>query len=50
MRRSGLRATLFTKEIRATHLPQLPVIIIVALTIFWLFSVKFSKRYRSAEQ
>lgn len=47
MRRSGLRATLFTKEIRATHLPQVPVLIIVVLTIFWLFRVRYSSAYKS---
>jgi uncharacterized membrane protein len=49
MRRSGLRATLFTKEIRATHLPQLPVLIIVVLTIFWLIRVRFPNAYRKVE-
>lgn len=47
MRRSGLRATLFTREIRATHLPQVPVLIIVVLTIFWLFRVRYSSSYKS---
>jgi len=50
MRRSGLRATLFTKEIRATHLPQVPVIIIVVLTIFWLIRVRFPNARRKLEQ
>ena len=50
MRRSGLRATLFTKEIRATHLPQVPVIIIVVLTIFWLIRVRFPNAHRKLEQ
>jgi len=49
MRRSGLRATLFTKEIRATHLPQLPVLLIVVLTIFWLIRVRFPNAYRKVE-
>ena len=47
MRKSGLRATIFTKEIRATHLPQVPVIIIVVLTIFWLIRVRYSAAYRT---
>ncbi|HEV7485552.1 MAG TPA: DUF2306 domain-containing protein [Thermoanaerobaculia bacterium] len=47
MRRSGLRATLFTKEIRATHLPQVPVIIIVVLTIFWLIRVRYASAYKT---
>jgi uncharacterized membrane protein len=48
MRRSGLRARLFTPEIRATHLPQLPVLLIVALTVFWLFRVRFGSKYKTA--
>jgi hypothetical protein len=47
MKKFGLRATLFTKEIRATHLPEVPVIIIVVLTLFWLFRVKFSNAYKT---
>ncbi len=46
MRRSGLRATLFTHEIRATHLPEIPVWIVVVLTIFWLFRVRFASAYK----
>jgi uncharacterized membrane protein len=49
LRKTGLRATIFTKEIRATHLPQLPVLIIVVLTIFWLIRVRFPKAYRKLE-
>jgi uncharacterized membrane protein len=49
LRRTGLRAMIFTKEIRATHLPQVPVIIIVVLTIFWLIRVRFPKAYRKLE-
>jgi hypothetical protein len=47
MRRVGLRATLFTAEVRKTRLPLVPVLIVVALTIFWLFKVKLSKRYKT---
>jgi hypothetical protein len=47
LRKSGLRATIFTKEVRATHLPQVPVLIIVILTIFWLFRVSFSSAYKA---
>jgi len=50
LRRTGLRATIFTKEIRATHLPQVPVIIIVVLTIFWLIRVRFPNTYRKVER
>lgn len=49
LRRTGLRATIFTKEIRATHLPQVPVVIIVVLTIFWLIRVRFPKAYRKVQ-
>ena len=47
LRRTGLRATIFTKEIRATHLPQVPVIIIVVLTLFWLIRVRYSSAYKT---
>jgi uncharacterized membrane protein len=46
LRRTGLRATLFTKEIRATHLPQLPVLLIVVLTLYWLIRVRFGNEYK----
>jgi len=49
MKKSGLRATIFTKEVRATHLPQLPVLIIVVLTIFWLIRVRFPNAYRKVQ-
>jgi uncharacterized membrane protein len=44
--RAGLRARLFTAEIRRTHLPQVPVLIIVILTIFWICRVKFTDAYK----
>jgi len=47
-RRVGLRATLFTAEVRRTRLPLVPVLIVAVLTIFWLFKVKLSKRYKTA--
>jgi hypothetical protein len=46
LRRTGLRATLFTPEIRKTHLPELPVLIIVILTIFWVCRVMFTNAYK----
>jgi hypothetical protein len=49
LRKTGLRATIFTKEIRATHLPQVPVILIVVLTIFWLIRVRFPYAHRKLE-
>jgi len=47
LRRTGLRATLFTPAIRQTHLPEVPVLIIVILTIFWLCRVMFTNVYKS---
>jgi uncharacterized membrane protein len=47
LRRTGLRATLFTAEIRKTHLPEVPVLIIVILTIFWLCRVWFTGGYKT---
>ncbi|HYU30944.1 MAG TPA: hypothetical protein VEW48_02180 [Thermoanaerobaculia bacterium] len=47
LRRTGLRARLFTEAIRQTHLPEVPVLIVVILTIFWLCRVLFSKAYKA---
>jgi len=47
LRRTGIRATLFTPAIRQTHLPELPVLIIVVLTIFWVCRVMFSNAYKN---
>lgn len=47
MRRVGLRARLFTPEIRKTQLPLVPVLIVVVLTIFWLVRIKLAKRYKT---
>jgi uncharacterized membrane protein len=41
-----LRARLFTHAIRQTHLPEVPVLLLAGLTIFWLFRVRFAKAYR----
>jgi uncharacterized membrane protein len=49
LRKNGLRAQLFTKEIRHTHLPEVPVILVVVLMIFWLIRVKFSSKYKKPE-
>ncbi|HEV7428974.1 MAG TPA: DUF2306 domain-containing protein [Thermoanaerobaculia bacterium] len=49
LRKTGLRATIFTREIRATHLPEVPVVIIVVLTIFWLIRVRYSSAYRTPQ-
>lgn len=47
LKKSGLRATLFTKDIRATHLPEVPVLILAALTVYWLIRVRVSKQYKT---
>jgi uncharacterized membrane protein len=47
LRRTGLRATLFTPAIRKAHLPEVPVLIIVILTVFWLCRVWFAKAYKT---
>jgi len=47
LRRSGLRARLFTPEVRQTHLPELPVLAVVVLMIFWLIRVRFTSAYRT---
>lgn len=49
LRRTGLRATLFTQEIRDTYLPAVPVLLVILLMIFWLFRVKLSSTYKRAE-
>jgi hypothetical protein len=50
LRKSGLRARLFSHAVRQTHLPEIPVLLIAALTLFWLFRVRFASAYRNAEQ
>jgi len=47
LRRTGLRATLFTDAVRKTHLPEVPVLIIVILTIFWVCRVMFTNAYKN---
>lgn len=44
LRQSGLRARLFPESIRQTHLLEVPVLLILVLTIFWLFRVRSSKK------
>jgi uncharacterized membrane protein len=46
--RVGLRARIFTPAVRATHLPQLPVLLVVVVMVFWLFRVRLSRRYKRA--
>lgn len=50
LRRSGLRATMFTPEIRATHLPELPVLLIIGLTLYWLCRVLFTSQYKDRDE
>jgi hypothetical protein len=45
-KKAGLRARLFTHAIRQTHLPEIPIYILIALTIFWLIRVRYSNMYR----
>jgi hypothetical protein len=46
LRQTGLRARLFTAAVRRTHLPEVPLLVIVVLTIFWLCRVRFGKAYK----
>lgn len=46
---NGLRNTLFTKEIRATHINQLPVLVIVVAMLYWIAKVRFGKGYGRVE-
>jgi len=45
-KKAGLRAKLFSHAIRQTHLPEIPVYVLIALTIFWIIRVRFSNMYR----
>jgi hypothetical protein len=49
-RKAGLRAKLFTHAIRQTHLPEVPVYILLILTIFWIIRVKFTGAYKKRVQ
>jgi uncharacterized membrane protein len=44
--RNGLRARLFTKAVRATRLPLVPVFLVLILMIYWILRVKFGKQYK----
>jgi O-antigen/teichoic acid export membrane protein len=44
--RNGLRARLFTKAVRATGLPLVPVFLVLILMIYWILRVKFGKQYK----
>lgn len=45
LRSNGLRAKLFTNAVQATHVTAIPVLIIIALMIYWIFRVKITKTY-----
>jgi uncharacterized membrane protein len=46
--RTGLRSRLFTAAIRKTHLPEVPVLIVVVLMVYWLWRVQFTNTYKKA--
>jgi uncharacterized membrane protein len=46
----GLRARLFTKAVRETRLPLVPVLIVLIMTVYWLFRVRYARQFRKAEQ
>jgi hypothetical protein len=50
LRQTGLRARLFTDAVRQTHLPEIPVLLVVVLTIFWLCRVQFTRKYKTTAQ
>jgi uncharacterized membrane protein len=47
LRKTGLRARLFD-SIRDTHVLEIPVILVLLLTVFWLIRVRFARAYRKA--
>ncbi len=50
LRQTGLRARLFPESIRQTGLPAVPVLLILVLTVFWLFRVRLSKAHKHGPQ
>ena len=46
LRQTGLRARLFTKAVRQTHLPEVPVLLIVVFTLYWLWRVRIRGNVR----
>lgn len=46
LRKTGLRARLFTHAVRQTHLPEIPVLLVVFVTIFWLCRIWFTNTYK----
>ena len=45
LRSNGIRAKLFTNAIQATHVTAIPVLLVIALMIYWIFRVKITKTY-----
>lgn len=45
LRSNGLRAKLFTNAIQATHVTLIPVLIVIALMIYWIVRVKITRTY-----
>jgi len=46
LHKTGLRARLFTHAVRQTHLPEVPVLLVVFATIFWLCRIWFTNTYK----
>jgi len=44
LRREGLRPRLFTPAVRHTHLPEVPVYVVIVLTIFWIVRTQLTNR------
>jgi uncharacterized membrane protein len=49
LRKTGLRARLFTHAVRETHLPELPVLLVVLAMIFWLCRIWFTNTYKKTD-
>jgi hypothetical protein len=49
-RQSGLRARLFPAAVRETHLPAVPVLLIIVLMIFWVIRVRFGSAYKNVAE
>jgi uncharacterized membrane protein len=46
LHKTGLRARLFTHAVRQTHLPEVPVLLVLFATIFWLCRIWFTNTYK----
>ena len=47
LRRTGLRAKLFSPALRRTHLLEVPVIVVAAVMLFWLGRILFTNVYKT---